>query len=228
MLIERSQRVSLGKKAGLLYLAIILCGLFAGIVRSEIVDLNNLDNTLLNIINYEYLFRFGFLADVIMAICDALIAVFFYQLLKHVSPIWMASVTVLRFIQTAIIAVNVLNMFKPLAKLAGVELTIDSSWLVIADSIQLDMQMFEYGYLLSGMFFGLSCVIFGRVIKKSQVFPKFWGAAMSIAGSAYLLNCIFHFLNFDLASISQIAVVVIAVPVELGFCIYLLIKGVRN
>lgn len=217
-----------GKMAGWLYLIIILCGLFAGAVRSELVDIESSQNTMLNLINNEMLFRMGFLADVLMAVCDAIIAIVFYKLIKHVNPLWAGVATVLRFIQSAVIAVNLLNMYRPLVRLTNFDAIIDPQNTDLALSISQDLALFEYGYLLSGVFFALNCIIFSILILKSEVFSKFWGWAVLVAGFTYITNCVAHFLNLEIASITQVAVVVIAVIVELGFCLYLIFKGAKT
>lgn len=60
-----------------------------------------------------------------------------------------------------------------------------------------------YGYLISGVFFGISCVILGYLIFKAKYFPKWLGVLVVTAGISYLIDCIVNFLFPELVSTSE-------------------------
>ena len=79
----------LARIAGLLYLIVIICGIFAEkYVRFTLVDLNDSAVTAQNIGNQEFLFRMGFVADLIMQLAYFLLPVVLYQLLKNWPDLW--------------------------------------------------------------------------------------------------------------------------------------------
>ena len=105
----------LARIAGLLYLIVIICGIFAEkYVRFTLVDLNDSAVTAQNIGNQEFLFRMGFVADLIMQLAYFLLPVVLYQLLKKTSKelagLMVLSVTV----AVAIMCINMLNHYAPL------------------------------------------------------------------------------------------------------------------
>ena len=75
--------------AGVLYLIIIMCGIFAEFfVRSSLIVPGDATATANNIMASESLFRAGIVADLIMILCDVALALVFYVLLKPVSSLF--------------------------------------------------------------------------------------------------------------------------------------------
>lgn len=74
------------RAAGVLYLIIIVLGLFGEIfVRSSIISPGDTTATARNILGAEGLFRAGFLADSVMLLSDVALAVLLFALLKPVN-----------------------------------------------------------------------------------------------------------------------------------------------
>ena len=85
---SESSPVFYARVAGLLYLTIIICGIYSEVfVRGSLVVMGDAAGTANNILASEGLFRIGFAADILMLLCDVAIAVLFYVLLKPVSRI---------------------------------------------------------------------------------------------------------------------------------------------
>ncbi|MCB0544979.1 MAG: DUF4386 domain-containing protein [Saprospiraceae bacterium] len=89
------------------------------------------------------------------------------------------------------------------------------------------LEMHGYGYLISGVFFGLHCFFLGYLLYRSDYFPRILGILMVGASFAYLIDCFTNFLAPDLAPVTEWLVVTMAVIAELSFALWLLIKGVR-
>src|SRR5512141_2992650 len=67
--------------AGLLYLIVIVAGIFAEIfVRSRLVVASDTAATAHNIVTHELLYRFGFAAELIEILCGVFLALIFYEL----------------------------------------------------------------------------------------------------------------------------------------------------
>jgi len=74
------------RTAGMLYLLIILTGLFSEMfVRSGIIVPNDGAATTANIANHTFLFRIGFISDLTMVMSDAAVALLLFLILKPVN-----------------------------------------------------------------------------------------------------------------------------------------------
>jgi hypothetical protein len=220
---------ALARITGVLYLVIILCGLLSGMaVRAELINIQNPLETIQNIIHNEMLFRVGFLLDLIMVISDVLISLTFFFLLYKVNKIVAITATIFRLVQATILGINLLNLFSPLLYLDSFKVANFNQQQQIASAVAHDLLAFEYGYLISGVFFAINCFGMGYLIIKSQIIPKFWGYSIVVAGSAYLINCIINFTIPSYSEYSQLLVLIFAVFAELGLCLYLITKGIKR
>lgn len=222
-------QTALARITGVLYLIIIICGLLSGMaVRAELINIQNPLETIQNIIHNEMLFRVGFLLDLIMVISDVLIALTFFFLLYKVNKIIAITATIFRLVQATILGINLLNLFSPLLYLDSFTIANFNQQQQIASAVAHDLLAFEYGYLISGVFFAINCFGMGYLIIKSQIISKFWGYSIVVAGSAYLFNCIINFTIPYYSEYSQLLVLIFAVFAELGLCLYLIIKGTKK
>ncbi|MCB0784541.1 MAG: DUF4386 domain-containing protein, partial [Flavobacteriales bacterium] len=80
---------------------------------------------------------------------------------------------------------------------------------------------------ISGVFFGLCCLVLGYLLFRGHVVPRWIAVGIVAAGFAYLLDCTANFLFPDLTTYTELLMLVNAVAGELSLCVYLLVKGVR-
>lgn len=218
-----------GRIAGLLYLLIIVCGLFSEMfVRASIIVPGDAAATAANIISSNGLFRLGFASDIIMALCDVSIGVIFYMLLKPVNKTLALLAAFLRLAQTAIIGMNLLNHFSAVIILDNPEYLNAFGAEELYAKASLFLEMHKYGYLISGVFFGVNCLITGYLFFKSQYFPKVLGVMLMMASFGYMINSFTNFLAPDYTAISDMILLITAVITELTICVWLLIKGVKT
>ena len=104
---------SIARLSGLLYLIVIICAGFSqGYVRGTIVIPGDAAQTAQHILTQSGLFRLGLATDLIAFIADAVIAVLFYQLFKHVNQTLAMVAAALRLLaHPAIASLNLLNHF---------------------------------------------------------------------------------------------------------------------
>lgn len=219
----------LARIAGLLYLIVIICGIFAEkYVRFTLVDLNDSAVTAQNIGNQEFLFRMGFVADLIMQLAYFLLPVVLYQLLKKTSKelagLMVLSVTV----AVAIMCINMLNHYAPLLLLNHNIYTSAFSTEQINNSVSFYLEMHNKGYHIAQLFFGLWLLPLGYLVFKSERFPKIIGILLIVGCFGYLTDFLIYFLCPENSiALSEY----ITAPVDLGefsLCLYLLIKGVKG
>ena len=219
--------LSYARIAGFLYLLIIVFGIFSEVgIRSTIIVKGDGAATVANILASESLFRTGFAADVIMLLSDVAIAVLFYVLLKPVSKILALTAAAFRLIQAALLGFNLLNYYAPMLLLDGPKYGSDFGTNQLNSLVMLFLDMHSHGYDLGLIFFGLSNIILGYLVIKSEYFPRVLGYGLIAAAVVYLVGSLTRFLLPDFAFVIApfYAVPLIA---ELAFCLWLLVKGIR-
>lgn len=215
---------------GVLYLVIIICAGFSeGYVRSSLIVPGDAAATTDNIVNSEWLFRVGFVSDLIAFLSDAAVAILLYVLLRPVSKTLSLLAASFRLIaHPAIASINLLNHFIALSLLNG------AGYLKVFEAGQLQamvllfLNMHNTGYLIAGAFFGVHCFILGYLLYKSELFPGVLGVLMVIASLGYLMESFGNFLFTGYEDILAWIVGVSAGIGELSLTFWLLIKGVKN
>jgi hypothetical protein len=214
--------------AGVLYLINIACGLFGEIfVRGHLVVAGDAFATAHRIIGSEFLFRCGIAGDLIMHITDVPMTVIFYVLLKPVSKDLSLLAALFGMLQTAVLVANKLNLVTVLLLLGG------SNYLKAFDANQLhalaslSLSLHEYGFDIGLILFGVSCLVTGYLMFRSEYFPKFLGVMQAMAGLSYLINSFAQLLYPSLADKIFPAIVLPAFIGELATCVWLIVKGVN-
>jgi hypothetical protein len=88
------------------------------------------------------------------------------------------------------------------------------------------MELHGHGYDLGLLFFGLSNLVLGYLLIKSDYFPAILGYGLAAAGVVYLVGSFTHFLFPEYLSFVT-PVYIVPLIAELSFCLWLLVKGVR-
>lgn len=225
--VERSpQRYA--RIAGILYLAIILLGLFGElVVRGTLAVSGNALATANNISASLLLWRAGIVGDLMMQVLDVPVMVIFYLLLRRVNESLALFATLINLVQTAVLVMNKLTLLVPLFLLE------DAGYLKIFSVEQLHtlsylaISMHGYGFALGLLFFGFACVATGHLIYRSGFLPKTLGVLMWLAGLSYLLNSFALLLAPRFAAAIFPGVLVPAFIAELSVALWLMVKGVN-
>ena len=218
---------NLARIAGFCYLIVIATGLFSEVfVRQALRVSNDALTTAHNIQTNEMLFRWGFVADLINFVVGIPTILIIYHFFKKSNKIILQIALALVIIQTAIIAVNLLNQITPLLLLSNDTYlnTFQQSQLATLSLLSLNIQ--SQGYAIGLVFFGFYCIIIGFVIYKTNAIPRIIGVLYAIAGVCYLINSFTMFLSKGFANPMF---VYLAIPIfigELSVCLWLLIKGI--
>ena len=207
--------IGIARLTGALYLIIIICAGFSeGFVRESLIIPGDAATTAANILASEDLYRLGFVSDLIAFICDLVVSVLLYVLLKPVNKTLALTVAALRLLaHPAIASINLLNHFMVLPLLGGADYlnVFDVGQLQAMALLLLDAH--RIGYLIAGAFFGLHCFLLGFLLYRSDLFPRIFGILMTIAGIGYLLE---SFGNFLFPEYESILTWVVAIPAVLG------------
>ena len=218
---------NLARIAGFCYLIVIGTGLFSEVfVRQALRVPNDALATAHNIQANEMLFRWGFTADIINFAIGLPTILIVYFLFKRTNKLLLQLALTFVIIQTAIIAVNLLNQMSPLLILSNDTYlnTFQPNQLATLALLSLNIQ--TQGYAIGLVFFGFYCLIVGYVMYKSNFLPKLFGILYAISGLCYLVNSFIMFLSKEF---DNPLFIYLAIPIfigELSFCLWLLIKGV--
>jgi hypothetical protein len=216
------------RAGGIAYLIIIIAGLMGEMfIRNPNIVSGNAMTTAGNIMHSHRLWRIGIAGDLIMHICDVVLVVMLFVLLRPVNK-WLAFMAVLfNLIQTAVLVANKMNLLMPLFLLGGDEYLKAFNPDQLQALSYLAVKAHSYGFGLGLIFFGCECLLLGYLIYYSGFFPKLIGVLMVMAGLSYLANSFILIIAPKYASAAFPVLLALAFPAELSLCLWLLIKGVN-
>ena len=225
--IERAPQLY-ARVAGILYLAIILLGLFGEVyVRGTLVVAGDAAVTFDNIAHSKLLWSAGIVGDLLMHVLDVPVIWMLYLLLLPVSKPLAQLATLFNIVQTAVLVANKTTLLFPLFLLgSGTYLNVFSAQQLQALSY-LAIGAHDYGFGIGLIFFGFACLVRGYMIFRSGYFPKALGLMLLIAGLCYLINSFALLLAPSWAALIFPGVLMPAFVGELSLSLWLVFKGVN-
>jgi hypothetical protein len=202
---------------GALYLIIIVVGIVGPLLtREHLIVPGDANATAHNIASSPALWRIGIAANVAMQLCDVPVMLVLFLLLSPVNKNVALLTILFNIVQTATLVAN--------------QLTLVTAQLASTDQpalTQLAVQAYSYGEALGLVFFGVTLLGEGYLIRHSGYLPWILGLLVQIAGVSYLMNSFLLLVTPDLAS--DLGYFVILIPAfvgELALALRLLTKGV--
>lgn len=213
---------------GILYFVIIVAGFLGEMfVRGKLVVSGDVAATATNIMQSPLLWRIGIAGDLVMHVCDVPLMVIFYLLLRPVNKYLALTALVFNVVQTAVLAINKLNLLTPLFVLGGAD------YMKVFDTGQLQalsylsIKYHGYGFGIGLIFFGFTAIILGYLIIRSGYIPKFIGILMQIAGLCYVVNSFILIINPGLSDKLYPWILLLPLIAELSLCLFMIFKGVN-
>lgn len=212
------------RTAGLLYLVLAILSAFGLVyVPSMILVPGDAAATAHNIVASESLFRLGFVGNLLAFTVNIFVAVLLYKLFAPVNKTMAALMVVLISVGIAIAMLNELNQFAALLLLGSA----DYLTAFTADQLQafaaLFLDLYEHGFVLAHLFFGLWLFPMGYLVIKSGFVPKVIGFFLLIAGVGYVVDFTLFFLFPDITvTVSEYTFVG-----EVLLLLWLLVMGVN-
>lgn len=212
----------LARLAGVNYLIVILCALFAyRYVRGEVFVAGDIAQTAANFRAHEQLYRLGIAAAVIVVLCNLPMGFILCELLKTVNPRLAKLALLFVTVAAAIEAVNIHNYIEPLfiftlPDYAGAFDEAQRQALARGP-----MKMFGYGFSVSLTFFGAYCVLIGLLMVRSKFFPPIIGVLAIVTGAIHAINSFQQFLALPIPYIPWVTLVT-----EASLALWLLFIGV--
>lgn len=222
-----SRLTRLARIAGVLYLAIFIIYPLSTGVRSMLVVPGDAAATTENIAASETLFRWGMAGEATIFLIEVGLASILYVLFRPVSRSLSFGASIARVSEGVVMASgNLLTAILTLVAVGG------AGYMTVFDAGQQQaLALFfqdanEYVILVWGLFFALSLVLTGALVYRSGFFPKIPGVLLALAGVGYFLQSFGVIVAPDLADALETVVIVLAIPGELVFALWLLIKGI--
>lgn len=217
----------LARTAGALYLLMAGLGVFAHLfVREGVHVPGDAAATMQNIVANAALFRYGLVADIVMATVFVFLGLALYLLLQHVDQRAAGVMVIFVTVGAGMMLVNLL--FHHAALLVATDASYASALGGGSDALALLLlDLHHYGYTIAGVFFGLWLLPLGYLALKSGMFPRALGVLLMVASLSWLVDTLMRFSAPDLPEIAHF---LITVPTfaEFWLLLYLLIKGVRT
>ena len=216
------------RNAGALYLTIAICGGFSiGFVPSQIVVASDATATAANLMDQLGLFRLGVLADSAVILLEIAITVILYQMFHSVSPRLAMIALVSRLGMIVVMGINLLLWVMPYVLLTqpmGFDPTSSQAF------AQVFFEAHALGIYVWQIFFGAHLLALGWIILRSQLVPHLLGWGLLIGAFGYLIQGLVELTFTDLAALDFmiIGLLVIVTLSELGFGLWLLVRGLRG
>lgn len=195
--------------AGLCYLIIILCGVGSEVaLRGPLIDLGSAEATAMAIEAETLRFRLSIMADVVMALADAALAVLLFLMFRAVSGALALGALIFRLLQSGLIAAGLLYL--------QAALLVEDADLALGF-----IALHAYAYDLGLIFFAVNCFLTGVLIIRSGFVPRILGVGIGLSGLVYLTGSVLRFLAPDLHGLIAPAYIIPLIA-ETAFCVWLL------
>jgi hypothetical protein len=194
--------------------------------RTSVVVPGDPAATVGNLMVSESMFRLGMVAETLIILIEIVVSAILYVLLRPVSrPLSLAS-ALARFAQAILQAVNLFTAVPALLLLGG------AGYLAAFEPDQLNalvllfMDVNAFVIIIWGVLFGFHLLLLGYLVYRSGFWPRLLGILLIVGGIGYLLQSYGHLLAPQFDNILATVVIVLSVPGELAFTVWLLWKGV--
>jgi hypothetical protein len=202
--------------AGVLYLVIIVAGVFSELVRTGVKVPGDAAATAAKIADTEWLYRIAFTASIGLILCEAVLTVTFYFLFRPISRTESLLAAALRLVTLPIYAGSLLFMLAALVAATEADHRDDALFL---------LNLHNYGYAIGLAFFAVHCVVLGHLLVRSRRAPSSLGVLLGVAGAGYLSNSLLYFLGPGYEGSATVILLLPAIIAESWLCGLLLWKG---
>jgi hypothetical protein len=213
--------------AGFLWLLMFIFGPIAQIVRSKIFVIGDIEATAKNILANEFLFRLGFVSDLMMMVLFLLLPLVLYKLLHTVDKNLSILMVIFVIVSVPINMLNLLNEFSSLQLLSGTEYLSVFTIGQIKAQAMLYYDLYLHGYEIANIFFALWLVPLGILVYKSRFLPRVLGILLVVGGCGLFLEVFLHFLFPNLVMVNTILLIPQTIA-EFAFLLWTLIRGINE
>ena len=175
------------RTAGVLVLISIIAGGFGeAYVPAALVVPRDAAATATRIITSESLFRWGFTAYLVEALCDATLTLLLYLLLRAVRKDLALLAVFFRLIGTAGFAMAQVFHFAALPIIGGADQLKGFSPEQLHALALLSLKVSGYGQSVFTMFYGVGSVLVGYLMYRSRFLPRLVGILLALSGLGFV------------------------------------------
>jgi len=219
--LKRTARVS-----GLLYLVLAITGAYGILyVPSQLLVENDAAQTAANILNNEFFFRSGILANLIGQTSFLFVGLSLYKLFENVNQSLSRMLLILVTVSVPIAFFIIFNQLHALWLMKESFVLDPAQAQFLANSF---MNQFQNGNLVIGIFWGLWLIPFGLLSFKSGFIPKAIGVILVLGGLSYVMDAFVFVLIPSMQEFTAIGVAICSSIAEISVLLWLLIVGVRE
>ncbi|MFZ2193176.1 MAG: DUF4386 domain-containing protein [Candidatus Moraniibacteriota bacterium] len=224
-----NQNKKTARIAGVLYFAFLVVGIFSFFyVPSKIFVDGNATLTTNNILANELLFRFGIASNLIGQIIFIFLALTLYQLFKEVNKTYAKIMVALVIAPVPVTFLVILNQVTSLILLSGADFLKVFNQNQLQALSMLFYNLYNYGIIVVGIFWGLWLYPFGYLVFKSGFIPKIFGVLLILGCFGFLADSFLFLLAPDFRATISDLIAIPATIAELSMISWLLIKGVKD
>lgn len=213
--------------AGLLYLVVILTGLFSQMfVQAALIAPGDAAGTVRNIAANPGLWALGGAAAFTLAVVATLQLWIEYLLIRPVSRQGALLFLLVNGVSIAVESVSKVFLYVVGMAAEGRGLIGSLAPGGAATVVALSLAVHHTAFHLALIFFGVACLVLGELIVRSGFLPALIGRLMQTAGVAYLIACSAVMFFRPLAEVITPGILIVPLVGEGSLCLWLLIRGV--
>ena len=219
---KQSKLVRTARTTGIWYLLMAITGILGFLIfHPQVFDSEDAEKTLTNLIDFESLARTRLLLEFAIVVSQALTAVWFYRLFRHINE-WAAwSVGIWGMINSVAIMISAISMASAI-QIANSSQPLNDKIILI----ELLSSIITNAWGVGGLFFGLWLIPLGYIITSTKRMPVWLGRTLIVGGIGYLLSTVVNYIGIEIPLSGYLTI-----PATVGeFWIigYLLIFGIRT
>jgi hypothetical protein len=212
----------LARFVGLAYLGIAVLAFYAKFGILDPLLVGSPATVFKQLQDAEASFRLATAAFLLMLVLDAIVAIGLFVLLRSAGPALALFALATHLTYTIVHAVGVVSLATIPALLSEPP---GAAAVVVGAQLEIHAQSFMLGLA----FFGLHLCAAGVLVWRAPWFPTVFGVLLIGAGIGYLVDTLVAISLVESASIRRVTelwVIVVAIAGEMGFALWLLIRGV--
>jgi hypothetical protein len=216
---------------GLFYLIIAVVGFFSILYVPSVVKVaGDPAATMLAIAENRSLFNLGIAGEVVIVLAELFATTMLYFMFKPVSATLSLAAAFARFAMAIVMAVML--FFTAIA----LQLGSSAAFLDVFSGEQrqalayLALETHDFGVVIWQVFFTAHLLLLGYLVLRSGAFPKLLGILMVVGSLGYLFDSAHKFMfpmSDMLGMVTGVLLVIVSVG-EIGFALWLLIKGPKT
>ena len=219
-------RMLLSRIAGMLYLIVIITGLFSLMyVPKNLFVYGNALETAQNISQKTGMFRISLASSVICYLAFTFLVIFLYQILRTVDIFVARVMVILALISVPVSFYNLINKYTILDLIKDNTSDLAQK----SEKIMELLNNYDNGIFILTIFWGLWLLPFGFLIFRSGFYPKIIGVLLMAGCFGYLINFFGNTLFVDYQSVGILQYLKLLPTVgEFSICFWLLVVGART